>query len=125
MPLPSSFISIYTFPLLLYALISIFPSGFFEKSSSETIKEFVELYKENFETEPGALAANGYDTTRFLKRLKAERKIRTREDFLKALLTHDGFFYGVTGRISFDAQGEVEKDPILLTISGRHLHSLP
>jgi ABC-type branched-subunit amino acid transport system substrate-binding protein len=108
-----------------YVQGAIFPSGFFEKSSSETIKEFVELYKENFESEPGALAANGYDTTRFLKRLKAERKIRTREDFLKALLAHDSFFYGVTGRISFDAQGEVEKDPILLTISGRHLFSLP
>jgi hypothetical protein len=55
----------------------------------------------------------------------AERRIKTRGDFLKALLAHDSFFYGVTGKISFDAQGEVEKDPLLLTISGRRFYSLP
>ncbi len=34
------------------------------------------------------------------------------------------FFYGVTGKLYFDQHGEVEKEPILLTITGNHLHLL-
>lgn len=103
---------------------AIFPSGFFAESETESTKEFVELYKENFESDPGILAANGYDTIRFLKDLMDKGAIRTRKDFHKKLLSYDNY-YGVTGKISFDQQGEVVKDPVLLTVSGRLLHILP
>ena len=103
---------------------AIFPSGFFAKSESDNTKEFVELYKESFESDPGILAANGYDTIRFLINLMDKGAIRTRKDFHENLLSYDNY-YGVTGKISFDHQGEVVKDPILLTVSGRLLHILP
>ena len=78
----------------------------------------------NFDSEPGMLAANGYDTICFLKKLVGKGTIRTRKDFRDEIFQYDQF-YGVTGRIAFDHRGEVEKDPILLTITGKYLHVLP
>ncbi|MBW1888002.1 MAG: ABC transporter substrate-binding protein, partial [Deltaproteobacteria bacterium] len=106
-----------------YVQGAIFPSGFFAKSPSGDVKDFVARYKENLESEPGILAATGYDTIRFLEDLIENNKIRTRKDLQDALSEHDNF-YGVTGKISFDHQGEVVKEPILLTISGKHLQIL-
>ncbi len=102
---------------------AIFPAGFFMDNDSETIKTFVESYKENFESDPGVLAANGYDTIRLIKDILSNNVIRTRTDFRKALLEHDTF-NGVTGKISFDNQREVEKAPFLLTVYGRSFHLL-
>jgi len=102
-----------------YVQGAIFPSGFFVDVESGTTRDFVELYEENFESVPGILAATGYDTMMFLRSLLDKGMIRTRKDFQKGLLVHD-HFYGVTGQISFDQQGEVVKAPTLLTVSGQH-----
>jgi ABC-type branched-subunit amino acid transport system substrate-binding protein/outer membrane protein assembly factor BamD (BamD/ComL family) len=107
-----------------YVQRAIFPSGFFKTSESPTVREFVKAYEQNFDSEPGILAANGYDTICFLKNLVAKGTIRTRKDFREEIFQYDDF-YGVTGAIAFDYQGEVEKDPILLTITGKNLHILP
>jgi len=106
-----------------YVQGAIFPSGFFIESTSDPVKGFVELYKENFESKPGILAASGYDTIRFVKSLVAKGMIRTRKDFQEKISQQD-IFYGVTGELSFDQQGEVEKDPVLLTISGKNIRPL-
>ena len=102
---------------------AVFPSGFFVDSKYDWVKKFVELYNENFESDPGILAASGYDTIRFLKDLMDNSEIRTRRDFLNGLFQ---FYrhYGVTGWISFDHNGEVKKEPLLLTISGKHMQEL-
>ncbi|MDB9823162.1 penicillin-binding protein activator [Deltaproteobacteria bacterium] len=102
---------------------AIFPAGFFLGNDSEIVKNFVESYNENFELDPGILAANGYDTIRLIKDILGNSRISTRIDFQKALFEHD-IFYGVTGEISFDVKGEVEKPPILLTVYGRSLYLL-
>lgn len=107
-----------------YVQGAIFPSGFFPESQSNRVKSFVELYRENFESEPGILAASGYDTIRVLKYVMGRAEIRTKKDFHRALSQNNNF-YGVTGKISFDPQGEVEKEPILLTISGKRIQVLP
>ncbi|MDY7034616.1 MAG: penicillin-binding protein activator [Thermodesulfobacteriota bacterium] len=103
---------------------AIFPSGFYKESESYHIKEFVEMYKEYFESDPGILAANGYDTIRVLKKLMEKGMILTRKNLQRNLSRFQGY-HGITGKISFDHLGEVEKEPILLTISGRHFHILP
>lgn len=107
-----------------YVQGAIFPSGFFTKVESNGVREFVQLYRENFESEPGILAASGYDTIRFIKKVLDGEVIRTRRDFQSRLSESDGF-YGVTGKISFDQEGEVEKEPILLTISGKRFRTVP
>ena len=106
-----------------YVQGAIFPSGFYADSNSEAVKEFVHSYERNFGSVPGVLAANGYDTIRFLKDLIAGGGIRSRRDFRSRLLDNHGFF-GVTGKISFNQFGEVEKDPFLLTVHGNSLHLL-
>jgi len=106
-----------------YVQGAIFPSGFFIGHDSEIVVEFVKAYKENFEANPTVLAANGYDTVRLIKDILRSNVIRTGIDFQKAILEHDTF-NGVTGEISFDDQGEVEKDPVLLTVYGRRFHLL-
>jgi len=97
---------------------AIFPSGFVTSSDSPDVREFVKAYKEHFEKEPGLLAATGYDTIRLVKRVMMEGDIRTRKDFQKELLQCKDF-PGVTGKISFNSEGEVAKEPFLLTISGK------
>jgi branched-chain amino acid transport system substrate-binding protein len=103
---------------------AVFPSGFFEGVDREAVETFVHLYRENFESEPGILAATGYDTIILLKHVLAQNAIATRRDLHKALMNDNGF-YGVTGKISFDQEREVEKEPLLLTVRGSRLVPLP
>ncbi|MBL7203611.1 MAG: penicillin-binding protein activator [Desulfobacteraceae bacterium] len=99
---------------------ALFCSGFVGDSEEPGVRVFVEEYRENFDADPGILAANGYDTIRLLKKVLSEEEIRTRKDLAKALLGSQGF-EGVSGIITFDSKGEVEKRPILLTISGNNM----
>jgi len=102
-----------------YVKGAIFPVSFFAEGESDGLEEFVALYRDNYQSEPTDLAANGYDTMRLIKAVLNEGDgVHTRRGLQRRLIHYDGFD-GVTGRISFDEQGEVEKKPILLTISGR------
>jgi branched-chain amino acid transport system substrate-binding protein len=96
---------------------AIFPSGFFEKSGEPGVENFVEKYKENFESSPGTLAAIGYDTVRLIKYVMEHEGARTRMGLKRALFRCPDFA-GVTGMIYFDYRGELAKEPILLTVSG-------
>jgi branched-chain amino acid transport system substrate-binding protein len=99
---------------------AVFPTGFFAQAE----EPFVELYKENFETDPSILAAIGYDTIRFLEHLVETQAPRTRRAFQQALLSqHD--FHGLRGMISFDDQREATTPALLLTIRGKRFVPLP
>jgi len=100
---------------------AIFPTGFYINRDSTEISEFVRLYNENYGENPGVLAANGYDTIKMIKYILSNSEIITRSDFQKSLMVTNDYI-GTTGNISFDENGEVEKDPILLTVHGRRLH---
>ena len=99
---------------------AIFPSGFFEWSEAWGVRDFVEDYKEKYHAAPGILAATGYDTIRLLGKVLADSSVHTRKDVRKMLLQYKNF-RGVTGVISFNSDGEVEKPPVLLTISGNEM----
>jgi len=103
-----------------YVQGAIFPSGFAGDSPTPGAAVFAEGYRVNFDSTPGILAATGYDTIRLLINVMSEEDIRTRKDLQKALLGRADFD-GVTGRTSFDHQGEVLKKPLLLTISGNKM----
>jgi len=102
---------------------AIFCSGFTPNTDDPDVRAFVDTYRVNFEADPDILAANGYDTIRLLKKLFKEEPIRTRRDLAKAVLGSQGF-RGVSGAITFDSQGEAERKPILLKISGRDISRL-
>jgi len=99
---------------------AIFPSGFFPQS----VEDFVDLYKENFGTNPGILAATGYDTIRFVNHLMKDQAIRTRRGLKQALLLPRDF-QGVRGPLSFDDEREATTPPILLTVKGKEFIPLP
>jgi branched-chain amino acid transport system substrate-binding protein len=103
---------------------AIFPSTFFSASDSEEVKRFVERYQSGFKSDPGLLAATGYDTIMLLKHLLKNGSLKTRQDLYNALLTTRDF-YGVTGHIAFDENREVIKKPFLLTIRGRTITPVP
>ena len=99
---------------------AVFPSAFFSGADSEPVKAFVTRYREEFGTDPGVLAATGYDTVLLMRTLFRKGVIRTRQELLKALKETQGF-YGVTGHIAFDQSREVLRRPILLSIQGRKI----
>jgi branched-chain amino acid transport system substrate-binding protein len=99
---------------------AIFTSGFFPQS----VEDFVNLYKENFGTNPGILAATGYDTIRFVNHLMKDQAIRTRRGLKQALLLPRDF-QGVRGPLSFDDEREATTPPILLTVKGKEFIPLP
>lgn len=103
---------------------AVFPSGFFSQTDSDGTRRFVDTYKDNFDSEPGVLAATGYDTIRFMKNIMTKGEIKTRKELQTRLLGSDSF-HGLTGNIAFDRQGEVVKEPLLLSVSGRRLVILP
>jgi len=99
---------------------AVFPSAFFSEADSESVKAFVSRYREEYGSDPGVLAATGYDTILFMRSLFRKSAIRTKEDLLKALKGAQGF-YGVTGHIAFDQNREVLRRPVLLSIQGRKI----
>jgi len=98
---------------------AIFPVGFSSDDDATGIMEFTANYKDSFHSDPGVLAATGYDTIRLIRYIIDKDDAKTRKDFQKAL--HQDAFDGVTGKISFDEKGEVKKDPVLMTIEGESL----
>jgi len=98
-----------------YVRKAVLPSGFFPGDETESTAAFVRHYRSAFEKEPDILAANGYDTIRYLKKLLEDPRVATRKDLRRALRESDGMA-GVTGNIRFDAGGEVLKRPLLLTV---------
>jgi len=105
---------------------AIFPSGFFPGSGYPGVREFVSQYSSSFGQEPGLLAAMGYDTIRIVKQILEEssEQIKTRWD-LCAALAEARTFQSVTGPMSFDAQRRAKRNPLLLTVSGRHFLPMP
>ncbi|OPX34143.1 MAG: hypothetical protein B1H12_10605 [Desulfobacteraceae bacterium 4484_190.2] len=105
-----------------YVQGAIFSSGYFEDLGDAGINSFVEEYKANYDAEPGILAATGYDTIKYLMEVIGDEDVRTRRTLQEALPYY--YLDGVTGGISFDSHGEVEKESLLLTISGNHFNVL-
>jgi len=99
---------------------AVFPSGFYAQSA----EDFVNLYKENFETNPGILAATGYDTIRFLNHAVKTLAPRTRREMMQALLLSKDF-QGIRGPLTFDDQREATTLPVLLTVKGKQFIPLP
>ena len=105
---------------------ALFPSGFFPGSGYRGVDSFVHQYKTNFGKEPGLLAAIGYDTIRIVKEIlkEKERDMETRQDFRFALAANENFD-GVTGPMVFDDNRRAKRDPLLLTVSGKHFLPMP
>ncbi len=103
---------------------AVFPSGFSVQSDSAAVKQFVALYRKTYETEPGILAAAGYDTLMFLSHVLLKQAPKTRQDLQRAMRASKDFT-GISGKMVFNDRREVIKTPALYRIRGKRLVPLP
>lgn len=101
-----------------YIQDAIFPSAFFEELDSLLVRDFTSRYRRIFEAAPGLLAATGYDTLSIIKHVLESRRVLTRKDIQEALVELEGV-EGITGRLSFQSSGELDRRPLVLTVKGK------
>lgn len=78
-------------------------------------KDFIASYKAKYGQEPPAYAAEGYDATMLL--IKAiTQSDRTPEDIQKQLFKIGNNYYGASGLITFDKNGDVQKPMVIKMI---------
>ncbi len=100
-----------------YVQGAIVPDGFFPKSPSSMVQDFVKSFEELFGFSPGFLEAQAYDAASILFQLVNHPDVRSRRT-LKTALTKVKDFPGVTGLTSFGETGDVNKQIYLLKIKG-------
>lgn len=94
---------------------SIFVDGFNVNSTDKHVRDFVAAFKATAGTEPNLLDAQAYDAAGLLKQVLAASSATDR-DSLRAALEKQPGYPGVTGVLKFDAEGETDRAPIVLTI---------
>ena len=100
-----------------YAQNAVMVDGFFNDSTSQPVRKFVEAYKEIYADEPGIIAAFAFDTARFLFDILSQAEMQYRNTVRDAML--QAFEVdGVTGPTSFSLDGEAVKSLSLLRIKG-------
>lgn len=99
---------------------SYFVDGFFPSSANEQIGVFNQEFQLTFMRNPDTLAAQAYDTMGLLYYLVGKLGLKTREDLQRSLASLIDF-PGVTGRISFDSDGEGMRNLFILTVEGEQI----
>lgn len=100
-----------------YVQGAILADGFFSESSSDRVRYFVDRFAQVYGVQPGIIEATAYDTALMLFDIIRKPEVDSRNAIRDQLLSmHD--FPGVTGRTSFDPQGEALKELSILRIDG-------
>ncbi|KIH77759.1 amino acid/amide ABC transporter substrate-binding protein, HAAT family [Geoalkalibacter ferrihydriticus] len=94
---------------------AVFVDGFFIDSPQPMVREFVALYREAFDEDPTILEAQAFDSAGILLYLLSRPDVRGRED-LRRHLSGLQNFPGVTGYLSADRDGELERDLFLIQV---------
>lgn len=89
-------------------------TSFFYGSEDEKIKSFAEKYTKEYGSEPSTFAAQIYDATYAILYAIEKGESAERADIVKNLADTD--FQGVTGKITFDEEGNCLKEQVLLEI---------
>jgi len=77
--------------------------------------DFVDIYYSAYGREPGNLEALSYDTMEMFLSILEDQKIKTRAEFIRAMLALEGF-RGATGSISFGGNRVAQKDAFILRV---------
>ena len=101
-----------------YVQGAIMPDGFFAGSPSPRVKRFVEVFEETYQETPDFIEAIVYDSAMILFNVVSREQIRYRSEIRDELLNLLDF-PGVTGRTSFDENGDAQKKLYLLRVKGR------
>lgn len=93
---------------------AIFVDSFFIDSPRPIVKDFVKRYRFKYEAEPTFLSAQAYDTAKLLIKIFKDGVLNSRD--VNDALYKIKDFEGVTGRISFDQDGEVQKNLFMIKV---------
>jgi branched-chain amino acid transport system substrate-binding protein len=77
--------------------------------------DFVDIYYSAYGREPGNIEALSYDTMEMVLSILEDQQIKTRAEFIRALLALEGF-RGATGSISFGGNRVAQKDAFILRV---------
>ena len=94
---------------------ALFVDGFFVKSTNYATRDFVSSFQSAYGDEPTLLEAYGYDTLKLLGDALKDQIVVDRASFQK-ILSGKKDFNGVTGKISFDEEGDACRRLTLLTV---------
>lgn len=98
-------------------------TSFFYGSSDEKVKAFADKYNEVYGSSPSTFAAQVYDAAYAILYAIEKGNSAERSDIVKNLADTD--FQGVTGKITFDAEGNCPKEQVLLEISADEYVEIP
>lgn len=96
---------------------AIMPEIFFAESTNETVMQFVQSFTETYDEEPGFIEAIAYDTARILFQTVGSQDLQFRNSIKNRLINLTNF-QGVTGKTTFNQNGEVNKELFILKING-------
>ncbi|HHV58373.1 MAG TPA: ABC transporter substrate-binding protein [Firmicutes bacterium] len=94
---------------------AVFTAGFYSGDTSPAVQNFVAAYKAKFNEEPDMFAAQAYDAAKIV--LEAIKKAGSTDTTkIQAALAATRDFPGITGTTSFTANGDAEKDIVILKV---------
>lgn len=94
----------------------VFSSPFSRSDPRKMVQDFITSYKTRFNKDPDMLSAQAFDSMLVLADAMKRANSVTDKDAIRTALSETKNFEGVTGTISFDANNEVIKPVILMTV---------
>lgn len=94
---------------------AVFVDSFFVNGLLPETNDFVDIYYSKYSREPGNIDALSYDSIGIVLDVLEKHQIKTRVEFLEALLAVQGF-RGATGSISFHGHRVAQKDAFILKV---------
>lgn len=98
-------------------------TSFFYESSDENVKEFTKKFNEVYGSNPSTFCGQVYDATYAILYAIEAGNSAERADILANLPATD--FQGVTGKITFDEEGNCPKQQVLLKVEGGKYVEIP
>lgn len=94
---------------------AVFVDGFFAQSLDVGVQQFVETFRQAYQITPTIIEAQSFDAGRLV--LKAVENGGRRPGSMRSALAKLSNVKGLTGRISFSAARDAQKQLVLLTVS--------
>jgi branched-chain amino acid transport system substrate-binding protein len=94
---------------------AIFVDGFFAESFRREVNDFIEAFYTAYGREPDTMEALVYDAADIAIKLLLKNRGETRDAFRRGLMQIKGY-RGVSGKTSFPASRDAEKDLFILTV---------
>jgi ABC-type branched-subunit amino acid transport system substrate-binding protein/outer membrane protein assembly factor BamD (BamD/ComL family) len=107
-----------------YAQNAVITDGFFADSRNEIVQNFVSTYHQIYNRQPGIIEAFAFDTATMLFNLISQSQA-THRHILRDNLLQWSQVRGVTGPVTFEANGEAIKTLCLLRIKGGQFLEIP